>query len=102
MAEPGLRPLWLKLWLLCGTFDALYAGVVAALQGSSAASVWLGVASGPFMIGIFAIAPEGSGTRYTASARHWTAESMAHHQEMGFAEGWGAVADQLKALCEGG
>ena len=56
--------------------------------------------AGPFMIGIFAIAPEGSGTRYTASARHWTAESMAHHKEMGFAEGWGAVADQLKALCE--
>ena len=48
MAEPGLRPLWLKLWLLYGTLDALYAGVVAALQGSSAASVWLGVASGPF------------------------------------------------------
>ena len=58
--------------------------------------------AGPFMIGIFAIAPEGTSTRYTASARHWTAESMAHHKEMGFAEGWGAVADQLKSLCEGG
>ena len=58
--------------------------------------------AGPFMLGIFAIAPEGSGTRYTASARHWTAESMAHHQEMGFEQGWGAVADQLKALCEAG
>lgn len=56
--------------------------------------------TGPFMIGIFAIAPEGTGTRYTGSARHWTAESMAHHREMGFEQGWGTVADQLKALCE--
>ncbi len=56
--------------------------------------------AGPFMLGIFGIAPEGNATRYTASARHWTAESMAHHQEMGFEAGWGAVADQLKALCE--
>lgn len=58
--------------------------------------------SGPFMLGIWEIAPEGSGTRYTARARHWTAESLAHHREMGFAEGWGACADQLKALCEAG
>ena len=58
--------------------------------------------TGPFMIGIFAIAAEGSRTRYTGSARHWTTESMAHHQEMGFEQGWGTVADQLKALCEQG
>ena len=58
--------------------------------------------TGPFMLGIFAIAPEGSGTRYTATARHWSSESMAHHKEMGFEEGWGVVADQLKALCEAG
>ena len=56
--------------------------------------------SGPFMLGIWEIAPEGSGSRYTGRARHWSAESMAHHKEMGFDEGWGAVADQLKALCE--
>ncbi len=56
--------------------------------------------SGPFMIGIFEIAPEGNGTRYTGRARHWTPESMAHHKEMGFEQGWGAVADQFKALCE--
>lgn len=57
--------------------------------------------SGPFMLGIWEIAKEGSGTRYTARARHWTPESKAHHLEMGFVEGWGVVADQLKALCEG-
>ncbi len=55
---------------------------------------------GPFMIGIFAIAPEGMGTRYTGTARHWSYESKEHHKEMGFADGWGTVADQLKALCE--
>jgi uncharacterized protein YndB with AHSA1/START domain len=52
------------------------------------------------MLGIWEIAPEGSGTRYTARARHWTSESMLHHKEMGFEEGWGICADQLKALCE--
>lgn len=56
--------------------------------------------AGPFMLGIWEIEPEGSGTRYTGRARHWTPESMAHHKEMGFDEGWGIMADQLKALCE--
>jgi uncharacterized protein YndB with AHSA1/START domain len=56
--------------------------------------------AGPFMLGIWEIAPEGSGTRYTGRARHWTAETMAHHKEMGFDEGWGIMADQFKALCE--
>jgi uncharacterized protein YndB with AHSA1/START domain len=59
---------------------------------------------GPFMLGIWSIAPEMANgevaTRYTACARHWTNESMAHHREMGFEEGWGVCADQLKALCE--
>lgn len=56
--------------------------------------------SGPFMIGIWEIEPEGSGTRYTATARHWTEEACKQHEEMGFIEGWGACADQLKELCE--
>lgn len=54
----------------------------------------------PFMIGIFEIAPEDGGTRYTASARHWTAEAKKQHEEMGFADGWKAVADQLADICE--
>ncbi|BBC73777.1 ATPase [Altererythrobacter sp. B11] len=58
--------------------------------------------SGPFMIGFWEIEPEGSGTRYTARARHWTAEARKQHEGMGFEAGWGAVAQQLKALCEGG
>ncbi len=56
--------------------------------------------SGPFMVGIWEVAPEEDGTRYTARARHWTAEAMAHHKEMGFEQGWGVCADQLQALCE--
>ena len=57
--------------------------------------------AGRFMIGIWKIAPESDGTRrYTASARHWTEEAYKQHEEMGFVEGWGICADQLKALCE--
>lgn len=55
----------------------------------------------PFMIGIWEIEPDGDGTRYTARARHWTEDAMKQHAEMGFEEGWGACADQLKALAEG-
>ncbi len=56
--------------------------------------------AGPFMIGIWEIEPEGGGTRYTARARHWSDEAMKQQQEMGFEAGWGACADQLKALAE--
>lgn len=59
-------------------------------------------AHGPFMIGLFEIAAEEKGTRYKASARHWTAEAAEQHKAMGFEEGWSAVADQLAALAEAG
>jgi len=62
--------------------------------------------AGPFMVGSWEIAPEERdgvrGTRYTARARHWTDEARKQHEEMGFEDGWGACADQLKALCEEG
>ena len=57
--------------------------------------------AGPFMVGIWEIEPEGDGTRYTASARHWSEETMRQHAEMGFEEGWSACAAQLAELCEG-
>jgi uncharacterized protein YndB with AHSA1/START domain len=50
------------------------------------------------MVGIFEIEPDGGGTRYRASARHWTQEAMEEHRQMGFEQGWGAVADQLAEL----
>lgn len=56
--------------------------------------------AGPFMIGTWEIRAEGDGTRYTATARHWTEADMKRHAEMGFESGWNACADQLQALCE--
>lgn len=54
----------------------------------------------PFMVGMFEIEPDGDGTLYRATARHWTAEAMQKHREMGFEQGWNAVADQLAELAE--
>ena len=50
----------------------------------------------PFMTAIieFEDHPEG-GTLYTATARHRTPEARQSHEEMGFYDGWGIVADQL-------
>lgn len=53
-----------------------------------------------FMVGIMEISSDNDGTRYTASARHWTDEALKQHEVMGFTEGWQAVADQLAALAE--
>lgn len=56
--------------------------------------------AGPFMVGVFEIEPDDGGTLYRARARHWTREAMEQHRGMGFEAGWGAAADQLKALAE--
>ncbi|WP_379922021.1 SRPBCC domain-containing protein [Erythrobacter sp. R86502] len=56
--------------------------------------------AGPFMIGIWEVEPEGEGTRYTARARHWSADACRQHEEMGFVQGWEACAAQLAELCE--
>lgn len=40
--------------------------------------------AGPFMIGIWSIAPEDGGTHYTAVARHWTREKAEERKAMGF------------------
>ena len=53
-----------------------------------------------FMVGFFSFAPEGRGTAYRAGSRHWDAASCKQHEEMGFAQGWGVVADQLLDLAE--
>jgi uncharacterized protein YndB with AHSA1/START domain len=53
----------------------------------------------PFMVGIVTFEDlGGSKTRYTAIARHWTAEDKATHEQMGFHAGWGIATDQLAAL----
>ena len=53
-----------------------------------------------FMVGIFALEAESGGTRYTATARHWTEAAMEEHRAMGFEEGWSTVIEQLAALVE--
>lgn len=55
----------------------------------------------PFFTGLVTFEPEGGGTRYTARARHWSAEDCAAHEAMGFHEGWGRCADQLAELAAG-
>ena len=53
----------------------------------------------PFMTAIIAFEDLGGGkTRYTAVARHWTAEDRKAHDEMGFHTGWGQCAEQMAAL----
>ena len=54
--------------------------------------------AGPFMVGFMQFEAQGQQTRYRAGARHWTAEAKAQHEAMGFAEGWGKVAEQLEEV----
>lgn len=60
-------------------------------------SAWVPSAK-PFFTCILTFEDEGGKTRYTARARHWTAEDKAAHEKMGFHEGWGICTDQLAAL----
>ena len=56
----------------------------------------------PFMTAILLLDDVGEGkTRYTAIARHPTAEIREQHEQMGFHEGWGIVLDQLVAYTKG-
>ncbi len=47
----------------------------------------------------FELLPNG-GTRYTATARHWSEEKCENHKAMGFFEGWGVAFDQLVAIAQ--
>ncbi|MEO7386598.1 MAG: SRPBCC family protein [Gammaproteobacteria bacterium] len=53
----------------------------------------------PFMTVIVTFEPLADGqTKYTACARHWTAEDKQTHVEMGFHKGWGLATNQLEEL----
>lgn len=55
----------------------------------------------PFMVATIEFDDLGDGTtRYTATARHWTVEDRKTHEQMGFHEGWGIVADQLAEVAK--
>ena len=51
-----------------------------------------------FFVCILTFEEEAGKTRYTARARHWSAEDCKSHEDMGFHEGWGVATDQLTAL----
>lgn len=55
----------------------------------------------PFMVAevLFEDAGEGR-TRYIARAMHWNEETLDQHKQMGFYEGWTAVARQLEELAK--
>ena len=52
----------------------------------------------PFFTGVLTFEDAGGKTRYTARAKHWTAEDAKAHEAMGFYVGWGIATDQLTAL----
>lgn len=53
----------------------------------------------PFMTATVEFEDLGNGrTKYIATAAHWTEEDKKAHEEMGFHEGWGIVADQLAEI----
>jgi uncharacterized protein YndB with AHSA1/START domain len=54
----------------------------------------------PFMTAVITFDDENGQTRYTARARHWSAQDKKTHEEMGFHQGWGICADQLAALAK--
>ena len=54
-----------------------------------------------FFVGEVSFEDAGNGkTKYTAKARHWTAEAKAQHERMGFLQGWEICARQLEALAK--
>jgi len=53
----------------------------------------------PFMVARIEMEPTADGkTKYTATASHWNEATLKQHEQMGFHDGWGTVADQLNAL----
>lgn len=53
------------------------------------------------IVGMFEFTDAGEGkTRFRSSARHWSAEDMTAHADMGFAYGWGMCADQLGEVAQ--
>lgn len=56
------------------------------------ATPWLGFTA------VITMAPEGTGTRYTATVMHPDPDTRERHEKMGFFEGWGLVITQLDEL----
>ena len=62
---------------------------------------WVPREGAPFMVAEIHFEDAGPGkTKYTAIARHWTAESKAQHEQMGFVPGWTQCARQLEDVAK--
>lgn len=54
----------------------------------------------PFMTAVITLEDHPDGTRYVAYAMHKSDADRAKHEQLGFFEGWGTVAEQLAQLVE--
>jgi uncharacterized protein YndB with AHSA1/START domain len=62
---------------------------------------WVPAEDGGMMTATLTFEPiEGGKTRYIARAAHPTVEKLKQHEQMGFHDGWGAVADQMEAVAK--
>jgi len=85
-------------------FDGCYLAVDDGRQlvfTNSLVSGWR-PAEQPFMTAIITLADHAEGTEYTAYVMHKSPADRDLHEEMGFFDGWGTVADQLAELVERG
>jgi uncharacterized protein YndB with AHSA1/START domain len=54
----------------------------------------------PFMTAVITLRDHPEGTEYHAHVMHKSQADRDNHEQMGFYDGWGTVADQLAALVE--
>lgn len=60
---------------------------------------WVPAEGGGMMTAVLTFEPQADGkTRYVARVGHPTVEKLQQHEQMGFHEGWGVVAEQLEAI----
>lgn len=62
---------------------------------------WVPAEGGGMMTATVTFEPQADGkTLYVARAAHPTVEKLQQHEQMGFHEGWGAVAEQMEAVAK--
>jgi uncharacterized protein YndB with AHSA1/START domain len=60
---------------------------------------WVPAEGGGMMTAVLTFEPQADGrTLYIARAGHPSVDKLKEHEQMGFHEGWGIVADQLEAI----
>lgn len=79
--------------------EGVYLEVVPQQQIVSTDALTAGwIPAAPFLVRIDEFADEAGQTRYTARARHWSAEARDQHAALGFEPGWNAATDQLEEV----